>query len=985
MSELTDAIQVAENRLTLRLKDQDATAASHQRVQIDLLRNQQLETTKRRVMNALSFPEMKDRRNMIESRVNDFGGTCRWIFSRPRNNLPNIGDLKIDHGHDSDGDLDDEASSTGDVDLPLFDDDEDRPGAEYLSNTACENLFALWLDRTNSGLYWISGKPGSGKSSLMNFIFHNLGPEIKKCPRLQSWAGNQQPRILSFWFFKASPTILLRTIQGFWRSICFQILDFDESLANTINQDADGSAPTSLRSCLALGGSSEGVWTNKELEDWCYYLISHSRLKYILLVDGLDEIEGDREHLVSGMETLSRQERLKLCCASRSEEPFNRMLGSYTSLHLHEVNYADILKSCTLLLQNTSAQHLIERLACDAEGVFLWADLVARELARASNEHATKAEIQALYNDMPEEMGGLFLHLLSKMGHQYRKRPRPYLRLLQCATASDVEMRLLWMSIASLGHKELPDWSTLEGVFDHDYLMLLNDNLEGFDTRLEVACAGLVHISRDTWWHGNVDEEQASWKDFAKIYPNLASTRTSAVRFIHRSVYDFLSENELAKAHLERANISDGEAATRLAQAIAASGFLSSKENHGEDWDPSYLARSLVDTIKAYSDIGHVASIQAMWRAFFKHLARCIESDERYAAYHFRTQWSVASMPLSEKLSCSWMSATGSVALTQWYVSEVSQELRASVVACLLVNHAEYMESLDSTAAPGRLFTYLCPSVDLVPHYSFEPINSVRFQRIVFRASFQHYLLSSFLESTAPRMAGSSILPNSRSYEETDLEPEAGFYGQCISLLPESSPPLCNSSAEIWLILTSASFRLNFVAWPGLVYQSSSQLRHFDDCFVIALRISTSCAAKTIIDRQLRFGMIMGWKLRKQREFLQVSHDILFQDHNELSVAALAAALRQAVEDAQQSSSAGLSPPCQPEVLQSEYFVDNYDSFPNYDYQSVYDYVAENLRSWLQPFVKELTPAEKAECEKAPLAASWIGDIDDYPRTGLPS
>ena len=73
-------------------------------------------------LESLYFPEMLDRRDSIENRINDFGTTCRWIFNEERNR---------EHG------------------------------------------FLDWLE-SNSGVYWISGKPGSGKSSIMDYIIQNV-------------------------------------------------------------------------------------------------------------------------------------------------------------------------------------------------------------------------------------------------------------------------------------------------------------------------------------------------------------------------------------------------------------------------------------------------------------------------------------------------------------------------------------------------------------------------------------------------------------------------------------------------------------------------------------------------------------------------------------------------------------------------------------------------------------------------------------------
>lgn len=228
-TEVTGAILATEARIAIRLKAQDtklSTAAERQEAQSALLLLQQLEACKRRVLNALSFPEMKQRQNMIESRVNDFGDSCRWIFSRhssrvSAHDIPDTDSETVE----SEPSLTDEISSIGSS--------LDDAGAQYLSVTARDDLFTEWLERGH-GPYWITGKPGSGKSSLMNYIFHHLQQKVNSLPLLQQWAGYHGLRLIAYWFFRPASSPLLKTLQGFWRSVCFQLLDIDGALPDIV-------------------------------------------------------------------------------------------------------------------------------------------------------------------------------------------------------------------------------------------------------------------------------------------------------------------------------------------------------------------------------------------------------------------------------------------------------------------------------------------------------------------------------------------------------------------------------------------------------------------------------------------------------------------------------------------------------------------------------------------------------------------------------
>jgi hypothetical protein len=121
---------------------------------------------------------------------------------------------------------------------------------------------------SGTGLFWISGKPSSGKSTLMDYIYHSIQPKKSGSSILRAWAGSQSVITLTFWFFRPASTPLLRTLHGFWRSLCFQILKSDPNLATNIREDKDDTVPSALRSCLLPQGSNAESWTNNELRLW---------------------------------------------------------------------------------------------------------------------------------------------------------------------------------------------------------------------------------------------------------------------------------------------------------------------------------------------------------------------------------------------------------------------------------------------------------------------------------------------------------------------------------------------------------------------------------------------------------------------------------------------------------------------------------------------------------------------------------------------
>ena len=102
----------------------------------------------RRFLDSLFFSEINSRQEQIPEA---FKQTCRWIFDTPTDKR-RVGDGQLYNFHD-------------------------------------------WL-RSGKGAYWISGKPGSGKSTLMKFIVN----EERTMQILDAEKGNQDLLIISFFF-----------------------------------------------------------------------------------------------------------------------------------------------------------------------------------------------------------------------------------------------------------------------------------------------------------------------------------------------------------------------------------------------------------------------------------------------------------------------------------------------------------------------------------------------------------------------------------------------------------------------------------------------------------------------------------------------------------------------------------------------------------------------------------------------------------------
>ena len=647
----TQSIKSSEAELTARLCLQDDESARQHR-------EKEYNDCRRRLLKALAFPEINERRNMIEGRVDDFGDTYRWILDNTR----------IKHARSE--------------------------------NTECppEQNFVNWL-KTGTELFWISGKPGSGKSTLMDYIYHNIQPEKTGADLLRAWAGSHPLVILTFWFFRPASTPLLRTLYGFWRSLCFQILDSDPNLAKIIRNDKDAMAPSALRSCLLPDGSSAESWTDNELKEWFWYMIEHSNQRYCLLIDGLDEIENSRELLLNTVLSVSaRSDKFKVCCACRPENPFQNQLKRHPNLRLQDFNRNDIEEDCKRRLKGTHAEKFAEQIADRAEGVFLWAHLISENLARAAKDGENEEDLELRLKECPDEMSELFRYMLVRQDKLYAKRPKPYLRLVDFAMSIDRQTTLLELLVATLPPARCPKWSEWSGKFEVGFLSYLEERLDGLGPRIESTCTNLVQCLAP------IDYTYRAKLKSDPSFPRLDDAVNTPVVFIHRSVHDFLLEDEGGADHYQRFKLTDDEAA-KLLMAAAACPLFFSNEKLG-----SGLHFSIMWYAQTVSKEGWDAKASAIMDVFFKQLEiRSSPTQEDRSNSHHDLSKLSTDLSLYENLSVGISSRYDLDTYVHVKILEADPTRRHAIAAYALCS---YLDAFETYRYHGEMVTTLSPYVD---------------------------------------------------------------------------------------------------------------------------------------------------------------------------------------------------------------------------------------------------------------------------------
>lgn len=207
-----------------------------------------------------------------------------------------------------------------------------------------DNL-AEWL-RCGSGLYWMNGKPGSGKSTLMKHIINSNAAR----QHLRAWAADEAGYDLSnrlciaSFFFWNSGTDEQKSKAGMLRAIIFSVLEewpdlipvlFPEVWAEYYSQELSLADYPWMRS-----------WSTQRLEAAFRYLLNQNEypLKLFLLIDGLDECGDDHEELASLLKTIADRNfpNVKACISSRRLLVFKDHFCGCAQLNVPDLTFNDI-------------------------------------------------------------------------------------------------------------------------------------------------------------------------------------------------------------------------------------------------------------------------------------------------------------------------------------------------------------------------------------------------------------------------------------------------------------------------------------------------------------------------------------------------------------------------------------------------------------------------------------------------------------------
>ncbi|KAM0330021.1 hypothetical protein ACHAQA_004191 [Verticillium albo-atrum] len=376
--------------------------------------------------------------------------------------------------------------------------------------SATKSNFNEWLS-SSSEMYWIVGKAGSGKSTLMKFLVEH--EETRRW--LKRWAGTKRLVIASH-FFWSTGTKRQKSLEGLFQTLLLQILT-----------QCPEATPQVCRKRFQSRGRHKDGWTISELTE-CFEELSTMQLRGIricIFIDGLDEYDGDHKMLAELLETISRSEDIKICASSRPWIEFINAFGTTKwQLAVQDLTQKDIWTFITDRMHSHShfkdvisvahprkAKQLVDEIARRASGVFLWVYLVVRSLVRGLDYRDTIEDLQHRLNELPVDLEPYFEHMMDSIESVYRQRTtRVFMVLLQAeSTLPVITFHFLDME------RGKPDYA----LYQVDTISALAVAEKQKSHQLIAQCRDLVQVT-------DTPDEQAPF--------------TAKVGFLHRTVTDYL-------------------------------------------------------------------------------------------------------------------------------------------------------------------------------------------------------------------------------------------------------------------------------------------------------------------------------------------------------------------------------------------------------------------------------------------------------------
>ena len=343
-----------------------------------------------------------------------------------------------------------------------------------------------WLSNS-IGTFWIQGKAGSGKSTLMNHINgHDKTRLLLRQCHPEPWS------IVRFFFDFRAHIGIPNSFDGLLRALLFQLVAEIPRLSHFIRQFA-------AVDHLTLQAPAELRWTTPKLRQAFLSMLKECSQNICMFIDGLDELEGTSRDMLELVEFLQEVGRLeseshsiKLCFASRPDPLITTVLGASWGLKLQDYNEHGVVQYVSNRLEvaadrfdalpypSSKSSQFATTITKRSCGVFLWARFAVEELLQGTAEgdelHELWARVAALPQDLEDIYRRIVDRLMSKGGDPQETAIILQMAYFQARAASLQDLFIVFQ--LSMGRNTIID----------------DQSLSQFRMRLLAKTGGLVEI-----------------------------------------------------------------------------------------------------------------------------------------------------------------------------------------------------------------------------------------------------------------------------------------------------------------------------------------------------------------------------------------------------------------------------------------------------------------------------------------------------------
>ncbi|KAH8747705.1 hypothetical protein BGZ57DRAFT_970931, partial [Hyaloscypha finlandica] len=387
-------------------------------------------------------------------------------------------------------------------------------------------VFTSWL-QSGEEIPWITGLPGSGKSTLMKLIYDH--------PKTRHYLSLRSRRVaLADFFFHYRGSKIDRSFAGLLRALLLQILDAFPELSPIVGaMQVQGYSGVGAR-----GVSKIETWPPSKLKRALYAVAKQTRGlagHICFFVDGLDEFEGDGSESASFFSDFLRPVpdqmlKMKACLSSRPHNAFQDEFRGCPSLSIHEKTKNDIFRYVAFRFgaakgdwplsssNDFTLERLINQVVTRASGVFLWVRLVVNQLLQSLTDRDTISELEERLNELPEDLEDLYKRMLRQTRPRHLRVTMLLLQIVQSTCQPLVVLDICDAAQPFETTMSSPWFDYWSGNFSKTA-----EICQSMSGRIKSRCGGLLEI-------------QGS---------ETGGLEVSTVQFLHQTVKDFLARKDV--------------------------------------------------------------------------------------------------------------------------------------------------------------------------------------------------------------------------------------------------------------------------------------------------------------------------------------------------------------------------------------------------------------------------------------------------------